>query len=114
MFFTETRQKSLLSNETASSECGGVQKILVEEKTSSALIIMGIFFIVVVIGLFYYLPQWSPAQSGSCMNPSQTDSANGWNLRDGPLLRGTDIRVQTKNMHSDNSITFAHSDDTDT
>ena len=48
-------------------ECGGagVQKkiVFVEgDKTSSALIIMGIFFIVVVIGLFYYLPQWSPGK----------------------------------------------------
>ena len=78
---------------------------------------MGIFFMVVVIGLFYYLPQWSPAAQSTCINPSQTDSTNGWNLRGRPLLpNGTDIRrgVQTKNMHSDNSITFAHSDDTDT
>ncbi len=44
--------------------------VVVKEKTSSALIILGILFIVVVIGLFYYLPKWSPKfarniQSGS-------------------------------------------------
>ena len=63
---SETRQNIILSNETF-VECGGagVQKkiVFVEgDKTSSALIIMGIFFIVVVIGLFYYLPQWSPGK----------------------------------------------------
>ena len=76
------------------------------DKTSSALIIMGIFFIVVVIGLFYYLPQWSPGsaqQSSSTLvakkcnlNQNQTDSANSrtgidssrdLDCADGPLLR---------------------------
>ena len=63
---SETRQNIILSNETF-VECGGagLQKKIVfveRDKTSSALIIMGIFFIVVVIGLFYYLPQWSPGK----------------------------------------------------
>jgi len=106
----ETRQNIILSNETF-VKCGGasVQKkiVFVEgDKTSSALIIMGIFFIVVVIGLFYYLPQWSPgsaAQSSSTLvakkcnlNQNQTNSTNSrtgidssrdLDCADGPLLR---------------------------
>ena len=109
--FSETRQNIILSNETF-VKCGGasVQKkiVFVEgDKTSSALIIMGIFFIVVVIGLFYYLPQWSPgsaAQSSSTLvakkcnlNQNQTNSTNSrtgidssrdLDCADGPLLRG--------------------------
>ena len=105
-------------------ECGGaggVQKkiVFVEgDKTSSALIIMGIFFIVVVIGLFYYLPQWSPgsaAQSSSTLvakkcnlNQNQTNSTNSrtgidssrdLDCADGPLLRdrGGGIRGAAEN-----------------
>ena len=119
---SETRQNIILSNETF-VECGGagVQKkiVFVEgDKTSSALIIMGIFFIVVVIGLFYYLPQWSPgsaAQSSSTLvakkcnlDQNQTNSTNSrtgidssrdLDCADGPLLRdrGGGIRGAAEN-----------------
>ena len=68
------------------TEC--VQKIVVKDQTSSALIIMGIFFIVVVIGLFYYLPKWSPDAGEKCCNfnsQKDHDTHHSANMRDSLL-----------------------------
>jgi hypothetical protein len=61
-------------------DCGKTA-IIVKENTSSALIIMGIFFCVVVIGLFYYLPKWSP---GARKNERQP-----WNDHDDHINRNS-------------------------
>ena len=91
-----------------------VQKIIVEEKTSSALIIMGLFFIVVVIGLFYYLPRWTP--EFKCISaPAALENSGNLNSEETrqPLSSNScdDNIIQTKMHSAEDSITVVKDQD---
>lgn len=93
------------------------QKIIVVQD-STAVIIMGLVFLVVVIGLFYFLPKWSPSED--CRGNAAAGQGNFSSQK-----RSTDSLIsanqvpededyyctssQTTKMHSANSITFAPS-----
>ena len=97
----ETKEKTMFSEECK-------QKIVVVQDTT-ALIIMGLLFIVIVIGLFYYLPKWTPSQD---CNFSQKNRENSLMSVANPELsededfNNSSPTYQTK-MHSPHSITFA-------
>ena len=95
------------------------QKIIVVQD-STAVIIMGLVFLVVLIGLFYFLPKWSPSED--CRGSSNAAAAEG---NFSSQKRSTDSLIsanqvpededyyctssQTTKLHSPNSITFAPS-----
>ena len=119
---TETLNNSMLMNNEGNSslkvmpvnECK--EKIIVIQD-STAVIIMGLVFLVIVIGLFYFLPKWSPSEpcrGGVAGNFSQksTDSlinANQVHEEDEDYYCTSSQTDGTPKMHSANSITFAPS-----
>ena len=102
----ETKEKTMLVEECK-------QKIVVVQD-STALIIMGLLFIVIVIGLFYYLPNWTPSQDCNFSQKNRGNSlmsvANPASLHelseDEVDFNNSSPTYQTK-MHSPHSITFA-------
>ena len=120
---TETLNNSMLMNNEGNSslkvmpvnECKEKRKIIVIQD-STAVIIMGLVFLVIVIGLFYFLPKWSPSEPcrGVAGNFSQksTDSlinANQVHEEDEDYYCTSSQTDGTPKMHSANSITFAPS-----
>ena len=99
----KTKEKTMLGEECK-------QKIVVVQDTTS-LIIMGLLFIVIVIGLFYYLPKWTPS-SEDC-NFSQKSRGNSlMSVANPELSEDEDFNNSSSptyqpKMHSPHSITFA-------
>ena len=91
------------------NECKEDQQKIIVVQDSTAVIIMGLVFLVIVIGLFYFLPKWSPSvdKDGNFSQKSTDSLISAKQVPEDEDYYCTSS--QTTKMHSPNSITFAPS-----